>query len=86
MTAGVPRALPWPKAQKPKERSSMQGTMRVRGCCAIAVVSGDDLDPARNNENLHYHGFRVPASQVHQQVAMNKVEQSQQKKLNGCTV
>lgn len=43
--AGNPVARENPSAQKPNERSSMQGTMVDWGCEATASASGDDLDP-----------------------------------------
>ena len=41
-----PVARAWPRAQKAKERSSMQEVTRALGCIATASVNADDLDPA----------------------------------------
>ena len=45
-------ACPKPSAQNARERSSMQGTILARGCMAAAAVSGDDLDPVRQEQCL----------------------------------
>lgn len=38
-------ARAWPRAQKARERSSMQVVTRALGCIATANVSADDLEP-----------------------------------------
>jgi len=44
-TAGARAALPYPSAQKPKERSSRHTLRRARGCSAAASASGDEREP-----------------------------------------
>lgn len=45
-------ALAWPRAQNPRERSSMQGTMQALGCEATAAVRGDEREPTTHHTTI----------------------------------
>jgi len=47
ITQGLFRALAWPRAQYPRERSSIPGINFALGCLAAASVRGDDLEPGQ---------------------------------------
>ena len=47
-----PWALPKPRAQKARDRSSMHGTTLARGCSATAVVSAEEREPAQRTGGL----------------------------------
>ena len=48
-------ARAWPRAQNPKDRSSMQVVTRALGCIATANVNAEDLEPA--DSNMHIIGL-----------------------------